>query len=77
MDILRDNILENIDVSLVGMHESLRLDSEPQLSENIVIPILDSIIGRGSLKLLQLPRKFRHEPTQQRWSNFYVGMNNI
>ena len=65
LDILRDTTLENIDLSLVGRDESPIIDPEPQLSEDIVIPILDSIIGRGSLKLLQLPWKFRNEPTTE------------
>jgi len=65
LDIMRGTALENIDISIVGMHESPRINPEPQLSENIMIPILDSIIGRGSLKLLQLPSKFRHEPTTE------------
>ena len=30
-----------------------------------MIPFLDSIMGRGSLKLLQLPWKFRNEPTTE------------
>jgi hypothetical protein len=63
LDVMRDTALENIDISLVGMYESPRIDPEPHLSENILFPILDSIIGRGSLKLLQLPWKFRNEPT--------------
>jgi hypothetical protein len=63
LDVMRNAHLENIDISLVGMHESPRINPEPHLSENIVIPILDSIMGRGSLKLLQLPWKFRNEPT--------------
>ena len=64
-DILRDTSLENIDISLVGMHESPRINQAPQLSENIMIPFLDSVMGSGSLKLLQLPWKwkFRNEPT--------------
>ena len=65
LDILRDTTLENIDLSLVGRYESPMINPEPQLSENIMIPILDSIIGRGSLKLLQLPWRFRNEPTTE------------
>ena len=65
LDVMRDTSLENIDLGLVGMHKSPKTSPEPRLSENIVIPILDSIIGRGSLKLLQLPWKFRNEPTTE------------
>ena len=65
LNVIRNASLENIDLSLVGMYESPIIDPEPHLSENIVIAILDSIMGRGSLKLLQLPWKFRHEPTTE------------
>ena len=62
---MRDTALESIDLTLVGRYESSRINQEPQLSESILIPILDRIIGRGSLKLLQLPWKFRNEPTTE------------
>jgi len=52
-------VLELLDLSLVGKHESPILDTEPLLSESIVIPILDSIRGRRKLKLLHLPKTFR------------------
>jgi len=45
------------------MHEVPLIDSEPSLSKDIVIPILDSIISRGrgsSLKQLELPKKWRN-----------------
>ena len=55
--------LEQIDLSLVGKHESPVIEPEPLLSESAMIPFLDSIIGRGRLKHLDLPKKFRVQPT--------------
>ena len=58
LDVMRNTTLENVDLSLVGMHESPRLDSEPQLSENIVIPILDSIMeyyGQRKFEVIASP----------------------
>jgi hypothetical protein len=62
LDVLRSStVLEQIDLSLVGKHESPILDQEPLLSEDLVIPILDSVInGAGSLKQLEFPKKWRN-----------------
>ena len=48
-------------MSLVGKHESPLIEPEPLLSEDVVIPILDSIINnRGSsLKQLEFPKIWR------------------
>ncbi|KAK1734904.1 hypothetical protein QTG54_014364 [Skeletonema marinoi] len=57
-------IIQQIDLSLVGDHESPRLDPEPPISCAEVIPILDSIIERGeecSLEYLQFPNEWRKE----------------
>jgi len=62
LEVIRSSaVLELLDLSLVRMHEGPVLDPEPLLSESVVIPILDHIIGNGrrSLKLLHLPKKFR------------------
>ena len=60
MDIIRSStVLEQLDLSLVGKQERPLLVPEPLLSESIVIPILDSIIGGHTIKLLHLPKKFR------------------
>ena len=49
---MRDsNILDHIDLSLVGEHESPDIDPEPQLCEELVVPILDSLVGRGHCNL--------------------------
>lgn len=52
--------LEQVDLSLVGKHESPIIEPEPSLLESEVIPILDGVISRGSIKLLHLPKKFRN-----------------
>ena len=61
LEVIRSSaVLELLDLSLVGKHESPILDTEPLLSESAVIPILDHIIGNSrSLKLLHLPKTFR------------------
>ena len=65
LDILRSAALEQIDLSLVGKHESPKIEPEPSLLESEVIPILDGVISRGSIKLLHLPKKFRIDPTTE------------
>ena len=63
LDTLRSStVLEQIDMSLVGKHEVPLIEPEPLLSEDVCIPILDGIIGRGrgsSLKQLEFPKKWR------------------
>jgi len=64
LNVLRaSTTIEQIDMSLVGIHEVPVIDPEPSLLGDIVIPILDSIISRGresSLKQLELPKKWRN-----------------
>ncbi|KAL7540866.1 hypothetical protein ACHAXR_010433, partial [Thalassiosira sp. AJA248-18] len=62
---LRDSVvLAQIDLGLVGEHESPLIEPEPLLSETEVLPILTSIIDADgvSLKHVQLPKAFRTEP---------------
>jgi hypothetical protein len=65
LDPLRGStIIEQIDLSLVGDHESPKLDPDPSISCAEVVTILDSIIGRGedcSLEYLQFPNEWRKE----------------
>ncbi|KAK1734932.1 hypothetical protein QTG54_014392, partial [Skeletonema marinoi] len=65
LDPLRGSrIIQQIDLSLVGDHESSKLDPEPTNSCAEVVPILDSIIERGEecvLKHLQFPNEWRKE----------------
>ncbi len=66
-------IIEKIDLSLVGDHESPKLYPEPPISCDEIIPILDSIIARGeecSLKLLEFPKKWRDERSTE--SDFHA-----
>eukprot|EP00984_Skeletonema_dohrnii_P020594 scaffold10077_cov83-Skeletonema_dohrnii-CCMP3373.AAC.2 len=65
LDPLRGStIIQQIDLSLVGDHESPMLDPEPPISCTDVLPILGSIIERGedcSLKHLVFPKVWRNE----------------
>mmetsp|Transcript_3444 Transcript_3444/g.4998 ORF Transcript_3444/g.4998 Transcript_3444/m.4998 type:complete len:406 (+) Transcript_3444:141-1358(+) len=73
-------IIQQIDLSLVGDHESPRLDPEPLISCAEVIPILDSIIERGedcSLEYLQFPKVWRKERnTESDFHAFLTRFNN-
>jgi len=62
LDTLRSSVaIEQIDLSLVGKHESPIIEPEPLLFEDVLIPILDSIINRGSsLKQLEFPKNWRN-----------------
>jgi len=53
--------IEHIDLSLVKQYESPKLDPEPMISEEVVLPILDSIVSANgsSLKLIVFPKKWR------------------
>ena len=70
LNVLRSSTaIEQIDMSLVGKHEVPLLDPEPILSEDIVIPILDEIIGRGresSLQQLEFPKIWRRSERSAR-----------
>ncbi len=57
------NVIEQIDLSLVGLHQNPELDPEPPISCELVLPILQSIIsggGASSLKHLQFPQEWRY-----------------
>ena len=59
-------VLEQIDISLVGKHENHNNAKESKISQEVVIPVLDSIISADncSLKYIQFPRKWRSIGTQ-------------
>lgn len=65
LDPLRGStIIEIIDLSLAGDHESPHLDPEPPISYYDVLPILDSIIQRGegcALNFFLPPKVWRNE----------------
>ena len=54
-------MLEQIDLSCVGQYETPDLNPAPSISQQEVVPILDSIVraDRASLTHLQLPFKWR------------------
>ena len=60
LESIRTSVVELLDLSLVGKHESSHQAREPLLSESVIIPILDNIISNSrTLKLLHLPYIFR------------------
>jgi len=69
LDMLRSSVaIEQIDLSLAGKHKVPLLETEPLLSEDIIIRIVDDIISRGrasSLKQLELPKKMRSSRSTQ------------
>ena len=85
LDMLRSSMaIQQIDLSLVGKHESSLVEPEPLLSESVVLPILDDIISRGSsLKKLELPKKWRNEQSTQmtqflvRYSIYLLSQRNV
>ncbi|KAL7448450.1 hypothetical protein ACHAWC_000633, partial [Mediolabrus comicus] len=54
-------VIEQIDLSLVGMHQNPKLYPEPPISSELVLPILQSIINenRCALKHLEFPKVWR------------------
>ena len=61
LDLLRGSTqLELMDTSLVGKHEDLDIVKEPILSQEVVMPILESIVATDgcSLKYVNLPTKW-------------------
>jgi hypothetical protein len=61
--LMGSTVLERIDLCLVGDHENPTLNPEPPISAELVVPILNSIIGREDNVLVhvQLPKKWRVE----------------
>ena len=55
------SVLEQIDISLAPMYGCQELSSEPKISQNIIISILDSIITTNGciLKYILFPEKWR------------------
>ena len=70
LDILRgSSVLEHIDLSLVPEHQSASMyesRKSPRLSEDVVLPILDSIIktNGSSLMYIQLPKLWREQQSE-------------
>lgn len=72
------SIIEYIDLSLVNEYESPKLDPEPMISEEAVIPILDSIVSanHNSLKMVIFPKKWRAAKTNE-LTQFLVRYNRL
>ena len=64
MPLMSSTVLVQIDLSILRGNTSVQ-SSEPQLDEQLVIPILNSIIDAegNSLSHVQLPKKFRSTPS--------------
>jgi hypothetical protein len=71
-------IIEQIDLSLVGQHQSPILNTDPQIRCGIVLPILDSIIHTEgfSLKHLQFPHVWRRERSTESEFHAFLGRYN-
>ena len=77
LNVLRSSVvIKQIDLSLVGKHESPLIEPDPLLSESVVLPILDSIIdSRGSsLEQLEFPKNWRNTASTQ-MTQFLVRYN--
>ena len=66
-------VLKEIDLSLVGIHESPDIEPLPAISEGVVLPILDSIIESegNSLSFVYFPKKWREERSEM--FNHFLG----
>ena len=60
-------VLKEIDLSLVGQHQSPIIFPEPKISEGVVLPILNSIVGAEGtiLEFLRLPKVWRERRSDQ------------
>lgn len=56
-------VIEHIDLSLVPDHTSPILDPEPPISQDIVLPILSTVVGRR-LKVIEFPRVWRQDEAE-------------
>jgi len=72
-------MIEQIDLSLVGKHQSPEIDPEPPISCEAVLPILNSIISqdRCVLKHLQFPYKWQIAEEQQQFVTFLTRYNQM
>ena len=69
-------VIEHIDLSLVKQYELPKLDPEPMISETDIIPVLDSIVSKDSLKLIVFPKKWRTAKTTE-LAEFLVRYNQL
>ena len=79
IEVLRgSSIIEYIDLSLVKEYESPKLDPEPMISEELVLPILDSIVSvnGSSLKMIVFPKNWRTAKTTE-LTQFLTNYNQL
>ena len=70
-------VIKEIDLSLVGRHQSPLLDPEPPISTHIVLPVLDDIIARGDEAILiQFPNAWRQQRSNY-FCEFVVRYNRL
>ena len=67
--------IELLDLSLVGDHESPVLIPEPSLSCDVVLPVLDGIVGR--LKLIQFPKVWLQRVASDDWRGWRTIDNDV
>jgi len=72
------SIIEFIDLSLVKQYESPKLDPDPMILEEVVLPILDVVVSAndGSLKMVIFPKKWRTARTTE-LTQFLVRYNQL
>ena len=72
-------VLKQLDLGLVGQFESPELDPEHSISEDVVIPILTSIISAHGNKMthLQLPKKWRNNKDSALLTTFLEAYNAV
>ncbi|KAL7537458.1 hypothetical protein ACHAXR_007834 [Thalassiosira sp. AJA248-18] len=65
--LMNSTVLQQADLSLVGLHENPEIESDTTLSEAVVLPILHSIIDTNgvSLKYVQLSVRWRSEQSPE------------
>ena len=72
-------VLKQLDLGLVGQHNSPNLRPQPWISVNIVVPILTSIINEegNTLMHLTLPKKWRDNRQEGTLSAFLRSYNEV
>jgi len=70
-------VIKEVDLSLVGRHQSPLLDPKPPILADIVLPVLDDIIARGDEAILiQFPNAWRQQRSNY-FCEFVVRYNRL
>jgi hypothetical protein len=70
-------VIKEVDLSLVGRHQSPLLDPKPPILADIVLPVLDDIIARGDEAILiQFPKAWRQQRSNY-FCEFVVRYNRL